>query len=90
MSNCLELAWQHSNPQVRSLKNRLKQTWIKDKANALIIAAITTLHEKPFIATASASPEAAGCSVSVTTITKIESPIAEAAMKEFAIEGSRN
>ena len=45
---------------------------------ALDITAMVTLREKPAVTTPRAVPEAGGCSVSVTTMRKIESPTANA------------
>jgi hypothetical protein len=42
----------------------------------LAITKIAVLKEKPVIAMLKAVPDAGGCSVSVTTIVKIESPTA--------------
>lgn len=55
---------------------------------ALVITAIVAFKEKPVITMPKAVPDAGGCSVSITTITKIESPTAsEYTRIEYKNEG---
>ena len=53
---------------------------------ALVTTAIVTSKENPLIAIPKAVPDAGGCSVSVTTIMKIESPTAN----EYTIIEGKN
>jgi hypothetical protein len=68
---------------VRSLSNGLRKRWANDKTTTLVKTAISRVMEEPSMDTPKAVPDAGGCSVSETTIARIESPTAS----EYATAG---
>ena len=61
---------------VKSLKYFLKEWCIKDSIITLAVMVTAAFGENPLMAKLKATPEAGGCSVSITTIIKIEIPTA--------------
>lgn len=75
---------------MRSLRRFFASTWMR--LNTIIDASkvTVTFHEKPSTETPSAVPAAGGCSVSKTTMMKIESPTASEQISEVLINSWRN
>ena len=63
----------------------MKTTWVSASTTTEIIKQTIKLRDTPVIATLRAVPAAAGCSVSITTITKIAAPMEQAYISEDII-----
>ena len=63
----------------------MKTTWVSVSTTTETIKQTIKLRDIPVIATLRAVPAAAGCSVSITTITKIAAPMEQAYISEDII-----